>query len=727
MEAVAHIPMGEEQFEAWFLSKIADPDMPVDDMLAALRELRPAGMVDSTNSWAELMEDALIEQGKPEGAVRVLRLRAEWNAGNPAFRDLCTRKLTSLYRNDPVQKKFVISLGLERGGALQECFRRLETLQKLKAGVLCVDKTWGVGAIRKVDAFYERVTIDFSRKMGHEMSFAYAAETLQLVDDAHLLARKYRDAVALAALVETEAAELVRIALRSYGPLPVARLQEILQDGIVRPDGWKIFWESARKALKADPLVVIPTKRNEPIILLERQKAYDATWFSSLGAERTAEGIFARLDELAGNVKPDELDVPSLRIIGERLAFLMKGFGDKDLSVRVQVVVLARGWKVALEYVNWEREASRLVEETTFVAAASAVTSKRLETLLELLASYDSVRLYETITASIPEMTMNVLNACLTFMLEHEQDATCAAVFKELVGMRKAGVEVLFWLSRRPDRLAAWGLGTLGDLAFQILPALEKTYTGERLRAANQLAELVQQREWLEAAAQAMNEVQRSSFIRYLYSVMGKLPVDTQAMIGRMVRVYPELAEILASKADRSASEAPKGGLTSWRSYRQRQKLLGKIVNEDIPRNSRDIGVARSYGDLRENFEYKTAKEQQGILMHRSAELEQDLNMVRGTDFSGCSADRAGMGTTVSLQMDDGSTQQFHILGEWDQDAEMGIISCSSRMGKVLAGHCAGEELMVPGDQGEVRCRIAGVAALPETIMAWAKEEDPHG
>jgi transcription elongation GreA/GreB family factor len=57
----------------------------------------------------------------------------------------------------------------------------------------------------------------------------------------------------------------------------------------------------------------------------------------------------------------------------------------------------------------------------------------------------------------------------------------------------------------------------------------------------------------------------------------------------------------------------------------------------------------------------------------------------------------------------------------------MGIISCSSRMGKVLAGHCAGEELMVPGDQGEVRCRIAGVAALPETIMAWAKEEDPHG
>lgn len=723
MEAVAHIPMGEDQFEEWFLAKIAAPDMPVDDMLNALRELRRAGKTDPTNSWAELMEDALIEQGKPEEAVRVLRMRAEWNAGIVAFRDLCARKLTSLYRNDPVQKKFVISLGLEKGVPLQDCFRRLETLQRLKPGLLCMDKTWGVGAIRKVDAFYERVTIDFSRKMGHEMSFSYAAEALQLVDDAHLLARKYRDAVALAALAETEAAELVRIALRSYGPLPVARLQEILQDGIIKPDGWKTFWESARKALKADPLVVIPAKRNEPITLLEKQKAYDAPWFSALGAERTAEGVFARLDELSDNVKPDELDVPSLRIIGERLAFLMKGFGDKDMNIRVQVVVLAREWKVALAHVDWESEASRLLEDVAFASAATVISSKRLEALLDLLASRDSARLYATITGYIPDMTMNVLNTCMTFMLEHGQDEGCSGVFKELVGMRKAGVEVLFWLARRPDRMDAWGLGSIGDLAFQILPALEKTYMGERLKAANQLAELVQQREWLEAAARAMNEVQRSSFIRYLYSVMGKLPVDTQAMIGRMVRVYPELADILASKDTRAASETPKGGLTSWRSYRQRQRLLAKIVNEDIPRNSRDIGVARSYGDLRENFEYKTAKEQQGILMRRSAELEQDLNTVRGTDFSGSPVDRAGMGTTVSLSMDDGGTQQFHILGEWDQDAERGIISCSSRMGKALAGHGPGESLLVPGEQGEVRCRIDAVRALPADIVSWAKEE----
>ncbi|MEI6564003.1 MAG: GreA/GreB family elongation factor [bacterium] len=723
MEALAHIPMGEGQFEEWFLTKVSGENMPVVDMQNALRELRRAGMIPQTNGWAELMEDTLLEQGKLDDAVNVLRMRALWNNGDPSFRDACAKRLTFVFRNDPVRKKFVTNLGIDKGVALTECFRRLETLQNIKPGLLCMDKTWGIGSIKNVDAFYERVAIDFTRKMGHEMSFAYAAETLQLVGDEHLMARKYRDAIALAALAETEAAELVRIALRSYGPLPVMRLQEILSDGIVKPESWKTFWEAARKALKSDPLIVIPSKRSEPIIMLEKAKAYDAAWFTALAGERTAEGVFASLDKLADNAKPGELDASSLRVIGERLAFLMRGFGDKDMNIRVQVVVAARQWMVSVEQVDWMREAGVLIEPVNFMAAALAITSKRLDALLRLLSDHDNARLYDTISGAIPIMTMNVLNSCMSFMLESGQEAPCMAVFKELVGMRKAGVEVLFWLAKRPDRLEAWNLGTTGDLAFQILPAMEKTYNGERLRAANQLGELVQQREWLESAANAMNEVQRTSFIRYLRAVMGKTSVDTQAMIGRIVRVYPELVSLLTDKHDAASAEAttPKGGLTSWRSYRLRQKLLEKIVNEDIPQNSRDIGVARSYGDLRENFEYKTAKEQQRILMHRSAELETDLNTVHGTDFATCSTEAAGMGTTVTLEMDDGRKDVFSILGEWDQDAEKGIISCSSRLGKVLTGHRVGEVIDIPGDKGDVKCRILAVSALSEDVCMWAK------
>jgi transcription elongation GreA/GreB family factor len=169
------------------------------------------------------------------------------------------------------------------------------------------------------------------------------------------------------------------------------------------------------------------------------------------------------------------------------------------------------------------------------------------------------------------------------------------------------------------------------------------------------------------------------------------------------------------------APATPRGGVTSWRSYRQRQRQLEKLVNEDIPANSRDIGHARSYGDLSENFEYKAAKEQQRILMHRQEELEAQLKSVTGTDFAGLPAEAAGIGTRVVLEYPDGRRTEHCILGEWDQDEALGIIACSSRMSQALTGHKAGDEVRVPAEHGEEACRLAEVAPLPETVRAWCR------
>jgi transcription elongation GreA/GreB family factor len=673
------------------------------------------------DGWAELLEDALVEKGLADAATRVLTLRAAWQNGNPAFRETCVRRLQSLYRDDPARKPFLAHLGLEKNVPIKECLRRLETLRNLTPGVICLDKTWGVGPVTRVDPYAARVAIDFSRKRGHEMSFAYAAETLQRVGEDHLQVRVYRDAAAVRKLADEKPADVVRMALRSYGPLTVARLQELLCDVILKPDAWKPFWDAARKVLKSDPLVVIPAKRSEPLTLLEKATAYDETWFKALAAERTAEGVFGRLDDLAGNLGGSELDVRHLRVVGERLAFLMKGFGDKDISIRVQILMAARQWKVAVEHVDWEAEAGRLLTGDALLSAAALISSKRLSALLALLAEHDKARLDATLVAAIPRMTINVLNTCMEYLLEQGGEAAAAGAFRDQVSARSAGVELLLWLAKRPERLESWGVGSLGDLVFQIMPVLEKTYTGDRLRAANQLSELVQQREWLEAATARMSEVQRTSLVRTLRTVMGKVSVDTQAMIGRLVMLHPELARLMEDKRAEAEAQTP-GNMTSWRSYRQRQRQLAKVVNEDIPRNSKDIAVARSYGDLRENFEYKTAKEQQGILMRRQAELDQDLKTVRGTDFLNCPTAVAGMGTRVVITYPDAREERYYILGEWDQDTGLGIISCSSRMGKALTGHAPGDEVTVPGDQGEAACRIKSVGALPEDILAWARD-----
>ena len=183
--------------------------------------------------------------------------------------------------------------------------------------------------------------------------------------------------------------------------------------------------------------------------------------------------------------------------------------------------------------------------------------------------------------------------------------------------------------------------------------------------------------------------------------------------------LFPDLAG--AFSAPPVAIARPK--LTSFRSYREKQVKLEKIINEEIPRNSKEIGVARSYGDLRENYEYKAAREMQGLLMHRKAELEQMLSEVRGSDFSGLPHEVAGQGTSVELKMPDGKKEIYHILGELDSDEKLGIISCRSRLAVALSGHRAGERIEIPGENSPKNCAIEAIRELPPEIKAWINGE----
>ena len=88
----------------------------------------------------------------------------------------------------------------------------------------------------------------------------------------------------------------------------------------------------------------------------------------------------------------------------------------------------------------------------------------------------------------------------------------------------------------------------------------------------------------------------------------------------------------------------------SWASLEKRKEEFEDLVNRQIPQNTKDIATARSYGDLRENFEFKSAKEQQRVLMRRRAEAERDLSRARGTNFENPDTTQVSIGTVVTLR-----------------------------------------------------------------------------
>jgi len=706
--------------EEWVLAQIERPDIPTDRLVEALDALWHSEQREGADSLSELLLEALIEKGAADDALRILLLRTRWHAGEPGWREQCKREAVRILESERERRVLADEVGFQGNVSLETCVRRLRKLMRLRPGTLCYDKTWGFGVVSEVDLFYRRTRIDFEYRRHHEMALSYAAETLKLIDDDHLMARNYRDPEAVRRQVEEDPAEVVRMCLRSYGPLPVPQLKEKLTPAIVAEADWKRFWDAARKELKKDPLVEVPSKRSEPVQLLGKAPVFDEDWFRELAGERDLERIINAVQAYNADAGKEEPTDEERGVLLDRLAFVVKGADPDRPGVMAQAFLEARALGLGETLGERTRPAEDFFEPVLFRRAASALPARQVPAFLELLVRLDRERALDWLYECVPELEIGVLGEAVELLVREGREEACAAVFRERLAQLTASTEMLNWLLRNQERMAAWGLASLPGIAHQVLARLEDDSAGERRRAQNQLREYFSRDEWFLRALESMNEAQRRDFLHRLKDSPGFSTMDRRSLLGRAIKAYPELQEVTASRARTARKRGP---VTSTRSYRERQARLERMVNVEIPENSKEIAVARSYGDLRENHEYKAAKEMQGILMRRQAELEKMLSEVRPTDFRQPVPERAGIGTRVELAYPDGSREIYHILGEWDRDEQLHIIACNTRMARALTGHKTGDEVRVPTESAEQVCTITNVAGLPEEVYEWIDAE----
>jgi transcription elongation GreA/GreB family factor len=184
--------------------------------------------------------------------------------------------------------------------------------------------------------------------------------------------------------------------------------------------------------------------------------------------------------------------------------------------------------------------------------------------------------------------------------------------------------------------------------------------------------------------------------------------LNKRSLLGRIIRQYPELQSMISGESN----EKQESLIVSWASLEKRKTDYEDLVSKRIPENIKEISVARSHGDLRENFEYKAAKEMQRVLMRRKSETERDLARARGTDFSNPDTTKVSIGTKVTLRETvSGKTDVYTILGAWDSVPEEGIISYQTAIAQSIIGKPAGEKVNVPTETGEILVEIVSIEA----------------
>ena len=143
------------------------------------------------------------------------------------------------------------------------------------------------------------------------------------------------------------------------------------------------------------------------------------------------------------------------------------------------------------------------------------------------------------------------------------------------------------------------------------------------------------------------------------------------------------------------------------------QKLRDELarLKEERPKISREIGIAREHGDLKENAEYHAAKDRQGMVEAHIKDIEDKLARAEIIDPSKLSGDRVRFGAHVTVtNLDTDEETVYQIVGADEADINVGKISVSAPLARALIGKSIGDEVLVNLPAGKRRYEIAEIA-----------------
>jgi transcription elongation factor GreA len=146
--------------------------------------------------------------------------------------------------------------------------------------------------------------------------------------------------------------------------------------------------------------------------------------------------------------------------------------------------------------------------------------------------------------------------------------------------------------------------------------------------------------------------------------------------------------------------------------YEKLKQEIEYLANDKRREVADRIRVAREFGDIAENSEYDDAKNEQALLEHRIAQLEERLRNARVISKREISSDVVSIGSKVRLRdMDAKETIEYHIVGSAEANPSENKLSNESPVGKAIMGRKKGEVVEVTAPRGALKFKILEIAA----------------
>lgn len=609
-----------------------------------------------------------------------------------------------------------------------------EKVSALEPGVYCYHRSWGPGVIKEWDLFGDRMLIDFESKPGHAMKLQFAANSLDVLDPEHFYARFVADPDEVRKLATEQPVEFAKIVLESFEKSLLLDAWEEIVKGRIIPEGkYRSWWEASKKVIRADRRFVLPPKRNVPFELRDEGLSASDALLGDFASAKDAKAKVKVLETLRKDVEVFDDPVAQLKPVVDKASSAVAAGLKRNPAAAVELL-LGRDELVSavdgLEVDEGAPQAATLLQELR----------EKLPDIVKGMGVARQRQLYGEAKSAFGDEWANVLVECLEgsgaraiaeiskYLSEQGQGDVLAEHLTNGLKQRSLGAEVLAWICKERNGLAQDAFGEPG-LTSAIIGALERDHLDESTPRSNRLHDLLMDDKTLVADLLSGSD---TSEVRHFTRRIQATPVfeglNKNSLLARIVKAFPAVEDLITGESKAGGAEAAdepgvgqQGLLVSWESLRERQERFEELVNKKIPENSKEIAVAREYGDLRENFEFKAAKQQQAVLMRQKAEWEAELATARGTDFSEATNDIVSAGNIVDFEdLGSGQSETVTILGAWDTDTEKAILSYLSGMGAALLGKKLGDEVELPSEQEGVTrtVRITGIRRYADNVSA---------
>lgn len=586
-----------------------------------------------------------------------------------------------------------------------------QKLSLLTTGTFCFHRSWGYGLIKEVTDD-GRLIIDFSSKSGHVMQAQYAAESLAALAPDHIYVQKATDLENLKKRIATDPVSVARTCILSLGDKATAQaIAEELSPSVIPASAYKKWWDACKRALKKDGHFYIPSRKTEALRVLDAPAALGE---QSLEAFRNAVGpkaILAALDTLRkfwSELKNDALADEVLAAINQTIS-------------KIPRTQQASAIELAIARDEFLIEAGRAKEQGPLsVVTLTPKTADEFSDILEELPGLKQVKLMKSLKSDLGEYWSELYVGILSrangrvtesiveaFIEEGRGDEIFAAV-NRLLRERSITCDFMFWFCK--SRLDLFKDLFEPHLIMAILSVLEADQFSDYKKGTKLYELVLSDKELISAILKSapfedVRDVTRAILLSPVFEEL-----DKRSLLATIVKLFPEVQSMIIG-GEKTTEEAAL--IVSWDSLTRRKAEFEEIVNKKIPENSKEIGIARSYGDLRENHEFKAAKEMQTVLMRRKAELEQQLTRAQGTDFANVDTKEVNIGTKVTIiDNESKAVTSYTILGAWDSDVQQGIISYLTPVAKALFKREVGEVITLPTEtSGERKVTIQKIEA----------------